>query len=324
LPVGLLAPHYSPDDNLLSRLSRSGVRATLQQCRMLLPEGEEWRGTGTLEDRSANPHALAAQLPEHQRSWSRPADAQQVAQAGLPHAGSAIWHEKAGWIKPAALVRAWLSQPGVVRQGSTTVAAIARKPDGWELADTSGAVRARAELVVLAAGHGTARLVGDALPLQPVRGQVSWGLQRPGQVFPPFPVHGNGHFIPNVPLPDGAAWFCGSTYGRGDTDRSEQAQDHRANLARLGELLPALAGQLTPAFADCQVQAWTGVRCASNDRRPFLGELEPALWVSTAMGSRGLTFAALCGELLAARLHGEPLPLDRRLAAALDTARSAA
>jgi tRNA 5-methylaminomethyl-2-thiouridine biosynthesis bifunctional protein len=41
------------------------------------------------------------------------------------------------------------------------------------------------------------------------------------------------------------------------------------------------------------------------------------------MGSRGLTFAALCGELLAARLHGEPLPLEPRLAAALDTARSA-
>jgi tRNA 5-methylaminomethyl-2-thiouridine biosynthesis bifunctional protein len=39
------------------------------------------------------------------------------------------------------------------------------------------------------------------------------------------------------------------------------------------------------------------------------------------MGSRGLTFAALCAELLAARLHGEPLPLDRRLALALDATR---
>ena len=35
------------------------------------------------------------------------------------------------------------------------------------------------------------------------------------------------------------------------------------------------------------------------------------------MGSRGLTFAALCAELLAARLHGEPLPVERRLADAL-------
>ena len=78
---------------------------------------------------------------------------------------------------------------------------------------------------------------------------------------------------------------------------------------------------VAPAFSDGSVQAWTGVRCASTDRRPVLGELEPGLWVSTAMGSRGMTFAALCAELLAARVHGEPLPLDKRLALALDARR---
>ena len=323
LPVGLLAPNFSPDDNLLSRLSRSGVRATLQQCRMLLPQGEEWRGTGTLENRLDHPHCLAAAEPESQQPWSRAADPEQLAQAGLPPATPALWHEQAAWIKPAALVRAWLAHPGVARQGSTTAARLARGPDGWDIADAGGAVVARADLVVLAAAHGTAGLIGDALPLQPVRGQVSWAPQSPGQALPPFPVHGNGHFIPGVPLPDGTtAWFCGSTYERGDTDRSERAQDHCANLAKLGGLLPAIAQQLAPAFANGAVRAWTGVRCASNDRRPFLGEIQPGLWVSTAMGSRGLTFAALCAELLAARLHGEPLPLERRLAEALDTKRA--
>ena len=322
LPVGLLAPHYSPDDSLLSRLSRSGVRATLQQCRMLLPEGEEWRGTGTLEERSSNPNWLPAEVSENQRPWSGSADPRQLAQAGLPQATPAIWHEQAAWIKPAALVRAWLAQIGIARQGSTTVARLTRGPDGWELVDAGGAVVARAELVVLAAAHGTASLIGDALPLQPVRGQVSWAPHAPEQALPAFPVHGNGHFIPGVRLPDGLAWFCGSTYQRGDTDRSERAQDHDANLAKLSALLPAVAQELTPAFADGSVRAWTGVRCVSDDRRPFLGEVQPGLWVSTAMGSRGLTFAALCAELLAARLHGEPLPLERRLAQSLDTERS--
>jgi tRNA 5-methylaminomethyl-2-thiouridine biosynthesis bifunctional protein len=32
------------------------------------------------------------------------------------------------------------------------------------------------------------------------------------------------------------------------------------------------------------------------------------------MGSRGLTMAVLCGELLAAWLHGEPLPIEQSLA----------
>jgi tRNA 5-methylaminomethyl-2-thiouridine biosynthesis bifunctional protein len=70
-----------------------------------------------------------------------------------------------------------------------------------------------------------------------------------------------------------------------------------------------------------QVRSWSGVRCTSADRRPLVGEIANGLWVSTAMGSRGLTFAALCGELIAARLQREPLPLEARLAQALDVSR---
>ena len=39
LPVGLFAPHVSPDDAILSRLTRAGVQATLAQARALLREG---------------------------------------------------------------------------------------------------------------------------------------------------------------------------------------------------------------------------------------------------------------------------------------------
>ena len=38
------------------------------------------------------------------------------------------------------------------------------------------------------------------------------------------------------------------------------------------------------------------------------------LQLCTGLGARGLTLAVLCGELLAAGLHGEPLPLARSLA----------
>jgi len=75
------------------------------------------------------------------------------------------------------------------------------------------------------------------------------------------------------------------------------------------------------AAARGQVRNWAGARCASSDRRPLVGEVAPGLWLSTAMGSRGLTFAALCGELVAARLHGEPLPVETKLALALDLSR---
>ena len=43
----------------------------------------------------------------------------------------------------------------------------------------------------------------------------------------------------------------------------------------------------------------------------------------TAMGSRGLTLSMLCGELIATRLHNEPLPLEAKLAQALSSERMA-
>ena len=321
LPAGLLAPHHSSDDTLLSRLSRSGVRITLQYAREFLPEGDDWRCSGVLEHRPGTALRALEGGGDAAHVWSRDAESVRKAQAGLPDAEPACWHELGAWIRPGALVRAWLAEHGVAWRGGACVARVARQQDAWQLFDRRDALLAQADLVVLAAAHGTAALLDGRLQLHPVRGQVSWAFHRPGQVLPPFPVNGHGHFIPQATVEGGTAWLCGSTYERGDADRSPRDADHRANLARLAALLPRVAAQVAPAFEDGSVQAWTGVRCASADRRPCVGEIEPGLWVSTAMGSRGLTFAALCGELLAARLHGEPLPLEPRLAAALDAAR---
>ena len=67
------------------------------------------------------------------------------------------------------------------------------------------------------------------------------------------------------------------------------------------------------------------MRCTAPDRLPIVGPVDsstlPGLWVCTAMGARGLTLALLCGELLVARLNGEPLPLDAKLARALASER---
>jgi tRNA 5-methylaminomethyl-2-thiouridine biosynthesis bifunctional protein len=173
----------------------------------------------------------------------------------------------------------------------------------------------------VAAAYASATLLAAALPLQPIRGQVSWADEA-GESLPPFAVNGNGHFVPHVPVDGHHAWFCGSTFERDDVDLGVRSEDHHANLQRLQTLLPLAAARLAPVFESAVLRAWTGVRCASGDRRPLIGEIEPGLWASCAMGSRGLTFAVLCAELLAARLHGEPLPLDRKLAQALDVARN--
>ena len=304
LPAGLLAPHQSPDDNMLSRLSRSGVRTTLQELEMLCPPGDAWRGTGVIEkrfdDRRPPPDLGDALGP-----WTRVAD------------GNAWMHERAGWVNPSALVRAWLQTPGVTRRMNARVDRVQREGDEWT---AMGATEiARAPLIVICAAYGTAALTGGSIELHPVRGQVSWSHEGDPQVE--RPVNGNGHFVPGVPIEGRTAWITGSTYARGDNDRSERAADHEANLDRLRVLLPEVARKLESLFDSGKVHAWAGVRCASSDRRPLVGQIAPGLGVSTAMGSRGLTFAMLCAQVLAARLHDEPLPLEQRLAASIDVAR---
>ena len=324
LPAGLMAVHASVDDNLLSRLTRSGVRITLQQAALLLAEGVDWAPCGVLErhgDQEAPANPLAGNGLE---AWTARASSKQKSAAGLPEDAGAWWHERSAWIRPAALVRAWMAQAGVTFQGGCSVGHIERTGSGWRVSGSRGDTLAEAPLVVVAAALASAQWVPDAAGLRPVRGQVSHGPVPPGwEPLTPFPVNGNGHFLPWVPSPGGPLWLTGSSYGRGDADASPRLADRHDNLRRLRELLPGAAAALAPQFDTGAVSDWSGVRCVARDRRPLLGEVEAGLWVSTAMGSRGLTFAALCGELLAARLHGEPLPLPRRLAKALDPARLA-
>lgn len=317
LPAGLLVPHSSPDDNLLSRLSRDGVRATLQQARELLAAGQDFEISGVLEHHLDGPPARPAASAAG-AVWNRPADADQKGLAGIDADASADWHEQAGWIRPAALVRAWLAQPGVQLLCDAKVARLEREASGWRALAADDRVLASGELVIVAAAVDSQTLV-QGLALQPVRGQVTWALHDAALPLPPFPVNGDGSFIPSVPTPQGLAWMCGASFDRGDTDLAARESDQQANLARLRRLLPAVCDRLEAAGPG--LRAWTGIRCASIDRRPLVGPLDAqatsGLWLSTAMGSRGLTFAALAAELIAAQVHGEPLPLARKLAQAL-------
>ncbi len=338
LPAGVMAPHVSADDSLLSRLSRNGIRATLQQADALLQAGSDWNPTGMLEHCVEHARKLPAAwqsspYAEAARDWTRPATPEQLAHCRLPPEALALWHVQAGWIKPASLVQAWLASQGVTWRGNAAVSQLLRQSGSWQVLDATGQELASAELVVLAAGHSSRALAGTAglpfpLALQAIRGQVSWAVHEPGtaEALPAFPVNGHGNLVPAMPLAQGLAWVTGSSFERDNTCTELRAEDEQHNLSKLQTLLPSVAQGLANQFESSQVKGWAGVRCATPSRLPALGPLNPQempalerpdLWICSGMGSRGLTFAALCAELLAARLHGEPLPLEQRQADAL-------
>ena len=336
IPAGLAVPHVSPDDSVLSRLSRSGVRITLQQAQALLVAGLDWHHSGVLEHRVDG----SPGLPTHagpDKAWSHPASTAQLHAAQLACDAKAIWHGHAAWIKPAALVTALLNHPNITWQGDSQVSSLHHLPGiaadagQWQLRDVAGRPLAQAQLVVVAAAYASQHLIATR-PLQAIRGQISWGMHplqsdkmpSTSATLPPFPVNGHGSLIPWIPMAKGTAWAVGATFERDQADMPSSAevtaQHHADNQIRLQKLLPRVATQ--HAVSTSESQAFVGIRCVSPDRLPLVGPVATAgLWLSTAMGSRGLSFALLCAELMAARLHGEPWPVEKRLGCALDARR---
>jgi tRNA 5-methylaminomethyl-2-thiouridine biosynthesis bifunctional protein len=134
-----------------------------------------------------------------------------------------------------------------------------------------------------------------------------------------------------VPLGEGAsqacAWYVGSSYQPATRAEALDAKNHAANFGRLQKLLPALAQTLAQPFAGGHLQAWKNTRCVTSDRLPVVGPLypgaNPSLWICAGMGSRGMSFAVLCAQLLAARWGAEPLPVEAGLAQSLTALRAA-
>jgi tRNA 5-methylaminomethyl-2-thiouridine biosynthesis bifunctional protein len=160
-----------------------------------------------------------------------------------------------------------------------------------------------------------------------VRGQLT--CLPPGSINPPGAIlAGAGHLVPAA---DGSA-VVGSTYDFEDDDPAPSAAGHAGNLERLELLLPGAAARLDPA----KLTGTVGFRCVTPDRVPLIGAA-PDLAASRAIGvarldglycafgyaSRGLTWSALGGEVLASLVDGEPLPLESDLVEAIDPGRFA-
>jgi tRNA 5-methylaminomethyl-2-thiouridine biosynthesis bifunctional protein len=266
----------------------------MAQATQLLREGEDWAPSGVLEQRSTPLEPL--------------------------------WHAQAAWIKPANLVQAWLKHPAIRFHGNTRVHALQQAAAVWALQSADGQRLASATHVVFANAFGCQAIlsgVGIDVSLQKVHGTLSHGPQSQleADVCPVAPVNGNGSFVHSIPGTHGLQWYAGASFETDPGCIADTPSQHIANYQRLRDLLPSVAETLSGAFEKNEVAAWTGTRCVTRDRMPMVGPLHQeaanTLWISAGMGSRGLTFSALCAELLAAQMCAEPLPVEFSLVRSL-------
>ena len=332
--AGIFHPHVSSDDCILSRLVRSGYLYALARWHALERAGAhlEWSQCGVLQlDESDCATDTTKDYPADYGVRVTRVRAEQLTGVALRSGG--WWFPGGGWMRPSSLVAAGLGAASVTRYG-TSVDTIEREDDEWHALAADGRVIASAPVLILANSGDATRLAPLSQTLARVRGQVTYvpadALDAPRAVFT-----GAGHVLPAV---EGVV-VAGSTYDR-DDDRSPQVRGHDANLMRLAHLLPDARVAVDPS----KLAGAVGFRAVAPDRLPLVGpvpdvngtrvlqdELAGAhlhdlprvagLYCITGFASRGLVWSALAGELIASMLEGEPLPLERDLADAIDPAR---
>jgi glycine oxidase len=95
----------------------------------------------------------------------------------------------------------------------------------------------------------------------------------------------------------------GATVEHAGFDRTITAQATATLLATAAALWPPiLAGEVT----DC----WTGLRPATPDNLPILGQLAPGLWIATGHFRNGILLAPGTARVLAQSILGQPPAVD--------------
>lgn len=347
LPWGLLHAQVSPDDNLLARLTRAGFllgRRSLAQ----LPAGVGgplWNECGVLQQASDNAEAAGMQRAAAQFApapqYVRWLDAQSAAQrSGMALHRGGLWFGSGGVVSSRRWCRAMLDahETRISLRAPARAARLAQDGDGWRVKDDGGRTLAAASVLVLAAALASPQLLGlRHAPVRAVRGRISL-LRAQDLAALRVGLAGDGYAVrgPDGTVGIGASYEFSPAGMHGTGETSDEAI-HSANLQRLSRLLVDPGTVAATGMFD-------GVRCVAHDRLPLAGQVaredaalaraqalrgarladlprRPGLFASFALGSRGLTLAPLAGELIAAQVEGEPWPIERDLAAAIDPAR---
>ena len=303
-PAGIFHPIVSPDDSLFARFTRSSFLFLLNHWKNL--EHLEWQRCGVLQ--------LARDARERESQQRALATLGYPARyAQFDDAKGGIWFPEAGWVKPRSLVEGLLSRFEIEKVFDREVSSLARENEVWKAKDSQGKVIASAPFVVLANAADALRLNPQPeVRLRRVRGQLTLvpaiaGLEHA--------VLRGGMVLPGI---DGLS-LVGASYDIDDEDPHLRPDSHAGNLARLEQVLPGAARGLDPEKLDGRV----AFRAVVRDRLPMVGPLGNGLFGAFAFGSRGLLWASLAGEIIASMLDGEPLPVERKLAAAVDPGRFA-
>ena len=315
-PVGVFRPLFTRDDNRGARFSRVAFLYAMHHWDRLAAAGHNprWLSCGVVQIArdDAEAQKWAEILDDYPTEYIQALAADEIERiAGHELGGYRV--PLGGWISPPSVCAAQIASqaPRISTRFASVVTAIEPCPSGWRLTLQGHSWAPDYDAVILANAN-QATTFAPHLPLQPVRGQLSY---LPSGSLPPIRqvIAREGYVTPAI---DGIH-VLGASYDQNDTSTEPHAQAHAGNLQRLAGLLPGWEKN----FSADRLQGRVAFRATTPDRLPIIGALEPGLYAYTGLGSRGIVWSALGAELLACLITGEALPVEQDLVAAVSPLR---
>jgi tRNA 5-methylaminomethyl-2-thiouridine biosynthesis bifunctional protein len=341
-PQGVLYLKLSAHGTALSQLIVSGfgyTRRLLEQ----LQRGVDWDDCGVLQlafnakEAERQAQLAAAFSPSLVHLLDQP---QAQARAGIELAHGGLFYPEGGWVHPPALCQWQASSTNIQWLPHRDVLELRKVDDQWQAWD-GDALLASAPVVILAGAAEIKRFPYSAdLPLKRIRGQITRLAQTPESQSLATVVCAEGYVAP-ARLGEHT---LGASFDFKSDDLAPTVAEHLGNLALLEEISADLVTRLHVQDLDPQqLEGRAAFRCTSPDYLPIVGPLAEqaafadayaalskdarqvpdipcpwldGLYINSGHGSRGLITAPLSGELLAAWLENEPLPLPKAVAEA--------
>jgi len=261
--------------------------------------------------------------------WISEHEASQIAELNLSRGG--FYFPEGGLVDLQRFSQALVAAESqrILTINQTRVHRVERVGSVWQALATDGNVIAEADVAILANAYG-ASLFEQAtwLPLRSVRGQLIFLKPHPKLSALKTVLCANVSITPLVglqPLAESPKLHSlGSTYDSVDLSKTVRREESEALIAKLKLTLPELKQESLHVASE-----WVEFRTSVPGQEPVIGPLidhrdgSPfsGLYITTAFASRGSLYAPIAGEILAAQICEEALPLESDLIDALSPAR---
>jgi tRNA 5-methylaminomethyl-2-thiouridine biosynthesis bifunctional protein len=264
--------------------------------------------------------------------------------AGVTLEHSAAYYPQAGYIQPANICNTLVDHPRIQLITQTEITCIEANDNQWLAFDKNENCYS-AGYVIVASGNCINSLEQTrSLPMNPVRGQVSLYPENNASKNLATVLCSQGYIAPS----QNGFHSIGATYNFHCDEPNTREEDHIANLEKLATSCESLAKNFFLHADRKFVRGRAGFRATTPDYLPLCGPVPDAvemkkrfaqlskngkadirtpgsyykgLYVIGGMGSRGMSYAPLCAEVICRYLSDQPQCLPLEVIKALNPAR---